>query len=285
MHRFPLARLHVRLSVLLFAVTMQMQLALLVVCAMVIVSGKLSQDTICSSGLKAAGGSPSRPTTQCVQRWSQRWMSASALLPCCCRFEMDQTHTDPGVGCTGQDPQAETWAMTDALELSAVACPTCPQQIDYSFRTRTAIFFLTPSSEDRWIFSPCFLIGDGLFPDSVASQIYLNVPLQLNTCSVEEVKKKQDDAHKAINHISVRTVQMNFPNRFPLGFSINTHILWRHLPQVHRKVFKRQLSSSLNHNILGLSIFSCHGSTNLRYFSAVKVRTIWSSSESVFVII
>lgn len=75
MHRFPLARLHVRsdagkhvrgctfhvcLSVLLFAVTMQTQQALLVVCEMVIVSGKLSQDTICSIGLKAAGGSRSR---------------------------------------------------------------------------------------------------------------------------------------------------------------------------------------------------------------------------------
>lgn len=37
------------------------------------------------------------------------------------------------------------------------------------------LFFLTPSSEDRWIFSPCFLIGDGLFPDSVA-------PLDLFKC-------------------------------------------------------------------------------------------------------
>lgn len=71
--------------------------------------------------------------------------------------------------------------MTDAPELSAaaaaVACPTCPQQIDYGFRTRMAFSFfffffspfLTPSGEDRWIFSPCFLVGDGSFPESVAS--------------------------------------------------------------------------------------------------------------------
>lgn len=155
------------------------------VCETVIVSGKLSQKSLCSSGLKAAGVEGEgaggvkldvkfSAATWCVQRWSQRWNSESesALSPCCCCcwiFEKAQTHTDPRVGCTGQGPppQAETWAMADAPEPSAVPCPTCPEQIDYSFRTCLAFF--PPSTEDGWIFPPCFLFGDGLFADSIAS--------------------------------------------------------------------------------------------------------------------
>lgn len=212
MHSFPLARLHVRsdagnhargrtvhvrLSVLLFAVTMQTQRALLVVCEMVIVSGKLSQDTICSSGLKAAGGSRSRRQADdsvCAKVKPEVKVcacSAPLLPPRLLKIWNGPNSHRPRSGLHGAGPPGRD--LSDDWRSGAVCCGVShlPRADWLQLQDLHGyLFFLTPSSEDRWIFSPCFLIGDGLFPDSVASQIYLNVPLQLNTCSVEEVKKK-----------------------------------------------------------------------------------------------
>lgn len=131
-----------------------------VVCETVIVSGKLSQETLCSSGLKAVGvgaggggrwrgGSKSMWCSQqqldaCKDEAKGETLGLSLLFsPAAAATEYlkgSKFTWTPEWASRGRGPQAKTWAMADAPELSAVPCPTCPEQIDYSFRTRVAFF-------------------------------------------------------------------------------------------------------------------------------------------------
>lgn len=156
---------------------------------MVIASGKLSQETLCSSGLKAAGvgvggWGGSKPdamfsaATWWVQRWSQRWNSESesALFPLLLLniWKGPLPHRPQSGLQWGRGPQVEPADLSDGWCSGAVCCavshlPWADWLQLQDLRGCFFFFFLPTSTEDGWIFPPCFLFGDGLFPDSVVS--------------------------------------------------------------------------------------------------------------------
>lgn len=173
------------------------------VCETVIVSGKLSQETLCSSGLKAVGvgvGGAAwevkvdvmfSAATWCVQRWSQRWNSGSesALFPCCCCcywiLERVQIHTDPRVGCMGQGPPGQD--LSNGWRSGAVCCAVSHlPRADWLQLQDLRGFHPPPLKMDGYFLHVFSLVMD-CFLTVLLLCIYLNVVPQLNTCSREEI--------------------------------------------------------------------------------------------------
>lgn len=87
------------------------------------------------------------------------------LFPSSCLiFQILQPAQDSGLAWQlSAGPWALTWAMTDAPELPAVACPRSPGQIDHCFRYSAATELLTNTYGRRWILPNAYYLHDKLF--------------------------------------------------------------------------------------------------------------------------
>lgn len=169
------------------------------VCETVIVSGKLSQKSLCSSGLKAAGvegrgvklNVKFSVATWCVQRWSQRWNSKSESVfpPAAAEYLKGPKLTrTPEWAARGRSlrPRLERWPMLQSRLLCHV--PPAPSRLI----TALGLACLPPPpilKMDGYFLHVFSLVMDCLLT-ALLPCIYLNVVLQMNTCSLEEISGK-----------------------------------------------------------------------------------------------
>lgn len=184
------------------------------VCETVIVSGKLSQETLCSSGLKAVGvGVAWGAQSQCdvlssnlmraqmkpkVKLWVWVCYFPLLLLLLLNIWKGPNSHgPQSGLHGTGAPrPRLEQWLTLRSCLLCRV--PPAPSRL---ITASGLAFFSPPRLKMDGYFLHVFSLVMDCFLTVLLLCIYLNVVPQLNTCSWEEIFKKKNKQDMCLNTV------------------------------------------------------------------------------------